>query len=261
MQHFVYCYGPYISHLMAVVEDQSNRGSVQQRIIPTEDQSNRGSVQQRINPTEDQSNRADDWACLRSYHFKWKQCRMLITATLFVDVLKPAPLLSMNSQPERHDIVQGVQAILKFAKRRMTGQDPFTGWWSSWFVVGWRRRIKASSTKALFCIAIQPALSSLVQNKLVKMQRDWRIRWERATSIVWHHDAQSNDRPFDTQNWCVVTRSCYDDEQGEDEDVLAELKAAMEYIIALFWEPLVAKCVALACIHDKLEKVVYYTRK
>ena len=49
---------------------------------------------------------------------------MLISAALFVDVLKPASLLSLNLQAEMCDIVQGVQAILKYGKRRMTGQEP-----------------------------------------------------------------------------------------------------------------------------------------
>ena len=33
---------------------------------------------------------------------------------------------------------------------------------------------------------------------------------------------------LDPQNWCVIIRSCDDDRQGEDEDILAEMKAAVE---------------------------------
>ena len=65
---------------------------------------------------------------------------------------------------------------------------------------------------------------------------------------------------LDTQSWHCTTRRSFEDD-GEDEDGLTELKAAVENIITKFREPSEAKGVTLAAIQDELEEFVHYARK
>ena len=61
---------------------------------------------------------------------------------------------------------------------------------------------------------------------------------------------------LDTQSWCHPPRSTADTE----EDDMAEIKQAVEYISTHFREPLEAASVNLASIQDKIEEVVDYAR-
>ena len=51
---------------------------------------------------------------------------MLIGSPLYVDLLKPASLLSLSLQRETLNIIHGLQAVLKLGKslKCMAGQDP-----------------------------------------------------------------------------------------------------------------------------------------
>ena len=51
---------------------------------------------------------------------------MFVGAALYIDVLKPASVLSLTQQEEKLDTVQGLKAILKSAKslEKMAEKDP-----------------------------------------------------------------------------------------------------------------------------------------
>ena len=55
---------------------------------------------------------------------------------------------------------------------------------------------------------------------------------------------------LDTQTWCRAK-----------EDVIDEVKVALEYIISNFRLPLEVKHVQLAGIHDKVEEIVHYAKQ
>ena len=46
-------------------------------------------------------------------HQQWKQAKMLVGATMYVDVLKAPSLLSLCLQDEKLDIVSGIRHLLK----------------------------------------------------------------------------------------------------------------------------------------------------
>ena len=60
---------------------------------------------------------------------------------------------------------------------------------------------------------------------------------------------------LNTQSWCCPPRRQLDDMEEED-DNLAEVKEAVEYITSHFREPLEAKGVVLAGIQDEIEEIV-----
>ena len=64
---------------------------------------------------------------------------------------------------------------------------------------------------------------------------------------------------LDTHSWACRTGGAL--EEDEIDDDTAEVKEAVEYITALFREPLEATGVSLATIQDEAEGVVHYARK
>ena len=84
LQRFIDRYGAYINHLTALAEDLTVK--------------------------------ADERAHIKGYLKKWSQCRMLVGAALYIDVLKPACNLSLTLPDEKLDIVQGLRAIPNLLK-------------------------------------------------------------------------------------------------------------------------------------------------
>jgi len=74
--------------------------------------------------TEDKTIKSTDRQCLKGY-LKWKQARMIIGCALYVDVLKPASLLSLTLQDDNIDVAQGIKSILKShtSLSKLTAQD------------------------------------------------------------------------------------------------------------------------------------------
>ena len=94
LQRVVDHYGAYLSHISALTEDSSIKSADQQ--------------------------------CLKGYLLKWREARMLIGSALYVDVLKPASLLSLTLQGNNLDIIQGIKHILKSHSSllKLSSQNP-----------------------------------------------------------------------------------------------------------------------------------------
>ena len=74
------CFGAYLSHLAALIEDTSIKSTDRQR--------------------------------LKGFLLKWREARMIIGCALYTDILKPASLLSLTLQENDINIVQGIKCIL-----------------------------------------------------------------------------------------------------------------------------------------------------
>ena len=81
MQRIVYCYGFYITHLEALINDSS------------------------VKPV--------DKSKLSGYHKRWSRADMLVGCALNIELLKTPSLLSFSLQDDVVDIVQGIKNILK----------------------------------------------------------------------------------------------------------------------------------------------------
>ncbi len=66
--------------------------------------------------SSDNTVKPDDQAKLKGYLRKWKQPKVLISTALFIEVLKPASILSLTLQYDSIDIVYSIQSILKTIK-------------------------------------------------------------------------------------------------------------------------------------------------
>jgi len=66
-----------------------------------------------ISVTEDTSIKSDDRARIKGYLQKWVQYRYILGCALYVDILKPASILSLCLQDTDLDLVAGIKAILK----------------------------------------------------------------------------------------------------------------------------------------------------
>ena len=90
------CYGVYIAHLSALAEDSSLKAS--------------------------------DRAQLKGYLLKWKEPKILVACSLYIDVLKPMSILSLTLQSNATDIVNSMECILKAARALQTliEKDPST---------------------------------------------------------------------------------------------------------------------------------------
>ena len=87
-------YGTYIAHLTSLVDDSSVRTSDRDR--------------------------------LKGYLRKWKQPKMIIATALYIEVLKPASILSQTLQSDDVDIVFSIESILKTLKalQTLSEKDP-----------------------------------------------------------------------------------------------------------------------------------------
>ncbi len=211
---------------------------------------------------EDRSITSTDRARLKGYLKKWKQSKVLIGAAMYVDVLKAPALLSLSLQGEKLDIVLGIQHLLKSSKslKKMAGQDPLL--WPTVKLVC--NRIKEEGEDKVYQGAVlnnyNPATlktcaaQALADIKRLEDKMRARLEWSdvkmlRAILVL-----------LDTQSWRPSPRSEHSN-TDEEEDDLAEIKEAVEYITSHFREPLEAKGVTLANIQDEVEEIVPYARK
>ena len=58
---------------------------------------------------EDTSLKASDRARLMGYLRKWKKPEVLVSCTLYIEVMKPISLLSLMLQGEKADIVSSIE--------------------------------------------------------------------------------------------------------------------------------------------------------
>ena len=211
---------------------------------------------------EDRSIKSTDQARLQGYLKKWKQSKVLIGAAMYVDVLKAPALLSLSLQEEKLDIVLGIQQLLKSTKslKKMAEQDPLL--WPTVKLVC--SRVKEEGESKVYQGAVLSNYSSttlkacadqaLAAVKQLDEKMRARLEWSdvkilRAILVL-----------LDTQSWRSSPRSQHSD-SDEEEDDLAEIREAVEYITSHFREPLEAKGVTLANFQDEVEEIVPYARK
>jgi hypothetical protein len=61
---------------------------------------------------ENCTNKSEDRACIKGYIKKWQHSRIIISAALYIDVLKPASLFSLSLYADHLDVIQGTDDIL-----------------------------------------------------------------------------------------------------------------------------------------------------
>lgn len=117
---------------------------------------------------------------------------MLIGAAMYIDVLKPASILSLTLQGEKLDIVQGLQSILKSAKylRNMSDKD-FLQLPTISLV---RSRVKEEDGSKIYQGATTHSYSSNSSVKVCaeKVREDSRKLESKIKERLEHYDAESN---------------------------------------------------------------------
>ena len=184
---------------------------------------------------------------------------MFIGAAMYVDVLKAPALLSLSLQAEKLDIVFGIQHLLKSSTslKKMGRQDPLD--WPTVKLVC--NRVKEEGEDKVYqgallneyCPATLKtcAAQALADVKWLEEKMRVRLEWSevkmlRAILVL-----------LDTHSWRPSPRSEQSDTDEEEND-LAEIREAVEYITSHFREPLEAKGVTLANIQDEVEEIVLY---
>ena len=220
--------------------------------------------------TEDTSLKSEDRARIKGYLAKWMQYRTVLGCALYVDILKPAAILSLCLQDSELDVVAGIKSILKSSAslKNLSKTEP-TEWPTVKLVQGrislegedkvyqgtYLSNYNTSSQKQ----SIQHALNDL-QTLNAKMQE--RLEWSDVQLL------RSLLAFLETQNWAVrSTVHGTDTDVNEMDDLtdvdssLVEVKRAAEHIITHFRVPLESKGVLLATIQDEVEEIVHYGRK
>ena len=65
-----------------------------------------------ISLTKDTSMKSDERACIKGCFRKWVQYKYVLDCALYVDILKPASILSLCLQDTELDVVAGIKSIL-----------------------------------------------------------------------------------------------------------------------------------------------------
>ena len=208
LQRFVDRYGAYINHLTALAEDVTVR--------------------------------SDDRARIKGWLKKWMDSRMLIGAALYIDVLKPASVLSLTLQGEKLDIVQGLRSILKSAKSLRSMSDEDFRQLPTVSLV--RSRVKEEDGSTIYQgAALHSYSSSSIKvcadqvhedSRKLESKMKERLEWSDSTML------RAILVFLDTQSWACAA--------GSSEDDLTEMESAVELLISKFREPLEAKGAVLA---------------
>ena len=209
---------------------------------------------------EDRSIKSTDRARLQGYLKKWKQSKVLIGAAMYmyVDVLKAPVLLSLSLQEEKLDIVLGIQHLLKSTKslKKMAEQDPLL--WPTVKLVC--SRVKEEGESKVYQGAVLSYNPQGMRRPSTSCSQTAGREDARTARMVGCENAEGNSVLLDTQSWRSSPRSQHSD-TDEEEDDLAEIREAVEYITSHFREPLEAKGVTLANFQDEVEEIVPYARK
>ena len=233
MQRIVDRFGAYIQHLTAMVNDTSVK--------------------------------AADKAKLQGYLRKWSQGRMLIGCAMYVDILKAPSLLSLSLQEDGIDTVQGIKSILKSAGSLQSLSKEIPKEWPTVKLV--LSRIVTEGTDKTYQGAtltqyndekIPHCCGQALQDleKLnVKMKE--RLAWS-DTKLL-----RSIVAFLDTRGWAATRVApdtlCQSDEEGSSDDK-AQIRAAIEYIVTIFREPLEAKGTCIFSLQDEIDEVVDFYR-
>ena len=180
---------------------------------------------------------------------------MLIGAALYVEVLKSPSCLSLCLQDDHLDIISGIKSLLKSSKslKSMAEQDPLQ-WQLPKLVCS---RIKDEGGDKLYqgavlqgySVAVLSQCASIVLRDLQELSAQIRSRLEWSDVQL----LRSALAFLDTQSWCCS-------QADSDEDDMANIKSAVEYLVSHFREPLEEAGVSLASIQDEIEDAVDYAR-
>ena len=178
---------------------------------------------------------------------------MLIGAAMYVDVLKAPSLLSLSLQDDGIDIIQGIKQVLSSNKalKSMACQEPLL--WPTVQLVCNRLKeedgdkVYQGSALSNYSPAVLKQCADEALSDIKRLEEKLRGRLEWSDTEMLRVILSF----LDTQNWRIG---------GEDIDDLADIRAAVEVIIAHFRAPLQAKSVSLCSIQDEVEEAVQYAR-
>lgn len=228
LQRVIDRYGTYIAHLNTLVEDTSIRGTDRER--------------------------------LKGYLKKWKRPKVLIGIALYIEVLKPASILSLSLQCDDADIVFSIESILKAVKSLQSLSEREPGDWPTL-----KSRIDNNDEYQghpilpdFDTILDQCAPQALADLNRLKQKIKDRLQWSDMQLL------RSILVFLETQSWCRKEDPPGPESEeigiAEDSGIVAILQA-VEHIISIFRAPLEAKGMCVASIQDELEEVVDYARK
>ena len=221
-------YGTYISHLTTLVSDSSVRTSDRDR--------------------------------LKGYLKKWKQPKVLIGTALYIEVLKPASILSLTLQSDDVDIVFSIKSILKTIKALQALSEKEPKEWPTLKLV--QNRLDENSEYQ--GISLTPDFDTVLEGCKADSLADLhRLEQKLKDRLQWS-DMQllrSILVFLETQSWLRKKDPTVVDDTASDDDSLATILGAVEYIISIFRAPLEAKGMCIATIQDEVEEVVDYARK
>ena len=115
LQRFMDRYGPYIAHLITLVEDKTLKSSDRQR--------------------------------LKGYLLKWTNGRILMGCALYTGILRPVSLLSQTLQEDHVDVAKAVRVVLKAhsSLQRLSTTDPLE--WPTTKAIGQKIQITEEGLK------------------------------------------------------------------------------------------------------------------
>ena len=211
-------YGAYITHLIALVEDPALKSI--------------------------------DRAKLNGYLRLWKQSKVLVGCAMYVEVLKPASILSLTLQDDSADIVTGMENTLKSmnALKCLQRQEP-----QEWPTVKLMKG-RIDEHQQYQGVTLENFDDTFEQCKGQVLADVERLQNKVKERLAWSDtDLLRAILVFlETQNWLC---------KCDNIDDISEIKAAVEQVITHFRIPLEAKGVSVEVIQDEIEEAVQYARK
>ena len=146
LQRVIDWFGAYVSHLEALIEDDTVK--------------------------------AVDRARLKGYLQMWNQGKILVGCDMYSEILKPPSILSLTLQEEQFDIVLDLKHILKSvsALQSLAKKDPKNWPLSSLWLGESQKRVTRNSTKVGFSKTLPRTCSPNVPAKLSLTSRSWMAR-------------------------------------------------------------------------------------
>ena len=183
---------------------------------------------------------------LKGYLRLWKQCKVLIGCAMYVEVLKPASLLSLTLQNDNTDIVHGMENTLKSmsALKCLQQQEP-----SEWPTVKlMKSRVQDIDMHQEYQgIVLQNYDATFEQCKGQLLADVERLQSKVKERLEWSDtDLLRALLVFlETQNWL---------RKGDNEDDIGNTNTAVEQIVTHFRIPLEAKGYLLKSFTMRLKK-------
>ena len=223
LQHVVDRYGTYIAHLSTLAKDNTVK--------------------------------AADRTRLKGYLCKWKQPQILVGCALYIDALRPVSLLSLTLQSDDADIVSSIESTLKSVKalQSLVEKDP-----REWPKVKLLKQLVDSDGQQEYQGVLIPNFDAIVDQCKVHVLADMeRLQEKIKERLSWTDTTLLRQLLvfLETQSWQKK------DPSSDDEENMAEIKAAVEYLISVFRAPLESRDVCIATIQEEIEEAVEYARR